>query len=225
MLFLVVLVAICDEIDKIDPRVREIFDEFVEISPPTPHHRRKILDFHAKSMKLTPSIVETEWSDILNRISDSCHGYVGIDIVNLCESAQLYAQLRHFTPSTFQPRTVNVEPMDDSIYPVDFKSALSTIRPHFVQDVVASIPSRKFSRIVSLIILAFSFALELMNSSWFISNMVLNVDVKWEDIGGLDEVKHQLQEVVIWPYLHEKVKRYSIFYFFGSSHRHSNRLI
>ena len=148
--------------DMIDPALRRPgrFDREIYLPVPDTKARLEIFQVHSRGMPLS--------SDVdLQRLSELSSGYVGADIENLCREAGINS-LTNILPDMEQDSVSDAA----QSFPVevgmeDFLSALRSIHPSAIREIVAEIPK-----------------------------------TSWDDVGGLEDVKNDLIESVIWPMKH-----------------------
>lgn len=83
------------------------------------------------------------------------------------------------------------------------QSALQCIRQKMdIIDIEAETIDTQILEAMSITQDHFKFAMETINPSSLRQNHVEVPNIKWEDIGGLEEVKKQLQEMILFPIEH-----------------------
>ena len=148
--------------DMIDPALRRPgrFDREIHLPVPDTKSRLEIFQVHSRGMPLSNDVD-------LQRLSDLSSGYMGADIGNLCREAAINS-LTDILPDMEQDFTSDVAhsfPVEVNME--DFLSALRSIHPSAIREIVAEIPK-----------------------------------ISWDDVGGLEDVKNDLIESVIWPMKH-----------------------
>jgi transitional endoplasmic reticulum ATPase len=103
---------------------------------------------------------------ILEKISQSTHGFVGADLEALVKEAAFHVLRRNFPKLDYHGENkISAEVLRKlEIKYSDFTEALKHIRPSAMREFLVEVP-----------------------------------DVKWNDIGGLSEIKQDLTEMVEWP--------------------------
>jgi transitional endoplasmic reticulum ATPase len=124
----------------------------------------------------------------LELISKDTHGYVGADLAALCTEAALQCIREKMDIIDLEDETIDAEILNSMAVTNDhFKTALGTSNPSALRETVSSV----------LIYTFYLFFIGLLTSS---CNQVVEVpNVSWEDIGGLENVKRELQEVNTCP--------------------------
>jgi transitional endoplasmic reticulum ATPase len=120
----------------------------------------------------------------LELISKDTHGYVGADLAALCTEAALQCIREKMDIIDLEDETIDAEILNSMAVTNDhFKTALGTSNPSALRETVSSV----------LIYTFYLFFIRVLISS---CNQVVEVpNVSWEDIGGLENVKRELQEV------------------------------
>ena len=148
--------------DMIDPALRRPgrFDREIYLPVPDTKARLEIFQVHSRGMPLSNDVD-------LQKLSELSSGYVGADIENLCREAGINS-LTNILPDMEQDSVSDAAhgfPVEVGME--DFLSALRSIHPSAIREIVAEIPK-----------------------------------TSWDDVGGLEDVKNDLIESVIWPMKH-----------------------
>lgn len=146
----VVVIAATNRPDALDPALRRAgrFDREIEIGIPTENKRREILQ------RMLTSIPHSITEEELTQIASVTHGYVGADLQSICREAAIHAlqrwqkQLQTRTMESKEEKTA-----DDSassspsssfdsllICHSDLVSAVSSVRPSAMREVVLDVP-------------------------------------------------------------------------------------
>ena len=178
----VVVMAATNRLNSIDIALRRFdrFDHEIEIGMPDAIERLEILRILTRNMKLAEDVD-------LEQIASESHDYVGSDLVLLCSEAALQ-QIREKTDLIdLEDDTIDAEVMDSLAITMDnFRHALDKSNPsiyNFRYDVGESDP-------------------RLQNKPSALRPEVPNIS--WNDIGGLEEAKRELQELVLYPMEHRE---------------------
>lgn len=136
----VVVIGTTNRVDSLDEALRRPgrFDRELYFGPPDAPDRREILKIHSREMPLTHAAEHA-----LNEIADSAAGYVGADLMELCREAGLSALRRAIdqkkdTSSFIKPREIHVDT-------VDFKAALTKVKPSASRFVLARTSNHKLA--------------------------------------------------------------------------------
>ncbi|MEO2154785.1 MAG: CDC48 family AAA ATPase, partial [Nanoarchaeota archaeon] len=181
----VIVIAATNRPDSIDPALRRPgrFDREIEIGVPNEKGRLEILRIHTRNVPLGKKVIkdgkedyelldEKEREELLKKLAEVTHGYVGADLAALVKEAAMNA-VRRVLPELLQLKRRDEdekpEVSEDILKKLvvteeDFKEALKFVRPSAMREVLVEVPK-----------------------------------VKWSDIGGLDNVKQELKEAVEWP--------------------------
>jgi transitional endoplasmic reticulum ATPase len=164
----IIVIGATNRINDVDIALRRPgrFDREIEISVPNKEGRFEILLIHTRGMPLH--------SDIdLKFIAEKTHGFVGADIESLVKEAAMLA-IRELIPAIDLEHPIPEEIlMKLEINLNHFLSALNTIEPSALREVLISKPSET-----------------------------------WDEVGGLDNAKQQLREIIEWPLKYPKFYRY-----------------
>jgi transitional endoplasmic reticulum ATPase len=169
----VVVMAATNRPDDLDEALRRPgrFDRELKINPPTDDGRKEILKIHTRNMPLDNR------EEILDEFSKKTLGYTGADLEVLCKEAALRAV------KPFYKELVNFGEEEDS---EDGKMDLRK------QELLAQVVVTKEH---------FSYAMKIVEPSAMREVLIKKPNVKWTDIGGLEDVKDKLQELVELPLL------------------------
>lgn len=173
-------------------------DVELEVGIPTEVQRTAILRGVLRSFLQLPESQSEEnalsakysWYSEMGAVSKQCHGYVGSDLLLLCKEAIAAAAQRSQLVST-------VAHSDDSADPAE---ALAASLEQLTLD-----GSRTGSWTEVVRTQDFLDALPRVRPSAIRELTVEVPKVRWLDIGGMDEVKQSLREVVEWPLQHPEV--------------------
>lgn len=155
----IIVIGATNRVNDIDPALRRPgrFDREIEIGVPDTDGRHEILLIHTRGMPLDKDVD-------LRLIAEKTHGFVGADVEALAKEAAMLA-IREILPQINLDKPIPPEIlMDLQINMKNFQSALNSIEPSALREVLISQPSET-----------------------------------WEDIGGLEDAKQQLREVIEWP--------------------------
>jgi transitional endoplasmic reticulum ATPase len=168
------------------------FDRELEIAIPDEDGRLEILNIKTKDMQIS--------SDVdLFQIARDTHGYVGADL----QQVTLEAALQCIRSNIGNIDVDSEEPIPDEVLDkllVDndhFMHALSVCDPSTLRDNKVEVRFSVLLRSLFLVGHSCSHGIRVCRS------IFLQVpDVKWADIGGLEDTKRELQEMVRYPIEH-----------------------
>ncbi|MFW9940563.1 MAG: CDC48 family AAA ATPase [Candidatus Thorarchaeota archaeon] len=155
----IIVIGATNRVNDIDPALRRPgrFDREIEIGVPDTDGRYEILLIHTRGMPLHGDVD-------LRSIAEKTHGFVGADVEALAKEAAMLA-IRELLPKIDLDKQIPPEILIDlQIEMKNFQSALNSIEPSALREVLISQPTET-----------------------------------WEDIGGLEEAKQQLREIIEWP--------------------------
>ncbi|XP_063413752.1 ATPase family gene 2 protein homolog A-like [Mytilus trossulus] len=132
----IMVVAACCVPDQIDPALRRPgrFDKEIEVGVPTSQDRREILQ---KLLQKVPNTLEKE---IILKIADKAHGFVGADLASVCQQASLNSLKRTLKNRGNQMVSVSVTKDDISV-------AMTMVQPSGMREVQLEIPQVLWSDI------------------------------------------------------------------------------
>lgn len=217
----VLVIAATNRPDTIDPALRRPgrFDKEVEIGVPTSKGRHDILKYLLCSMK--HNLQEGE----ILELAAGTHGFVGADLSSLCHEAALAALRRSMQlkpdPSASSPTKAQsissmvTSPRDNENNEVSPKrvnpsasgiGSLCTALESVQLDSEVSQGPEDLDKIREAALTVnlddFKVAKTRVRPSAMREVMLEIPEVRWSDIGGMEDVKQQLQEAVIWPQKH-----------------------
>jgi transitional endoplasmic reticulum ATPase len=164
----IIVIGATNRINDVDIALRRPgrFDREIEISVPNKEGRYEILLIHTRGMPLHNDVE-------LKFIAEKTHGFVGADIESLVKEAAMLA-IRELIPAIDLEHPIPEEILIKLEINLDhFLSALNTIEPSALREVLISKPSET-----------------------------------WDDVGGLDNAKQQLREIIEWPLKYPKFYKY-----------------
>jgi len=128
----------------------------------------------------------------LERICKDTHGYVGADLAALCTEAALQCIREKMDVIDLEDETIDAEILNSmAVTNEHFQTALGTSNPSALRETV--------SLIFSCFLFMTPTKSHLILTMQLFSEQVVEVpNVSWEDIGGLENVKRELQEVCLW---------------------------
>ena len=179
----IVVLATTNRPDAVDVGLRRPgrFDRELEVSAPDPQQRLEILKSHLGTIKhdLTDDIIrETAWT---------MHGFVGADIAQLVRDAASNAMRRIIIE---QQRNEN-----------DISGALSSLQLSVETDNTMDSPALSKNK-NSVTIEDFIVAKNRARPSAMRDINVEISNVSWDDVGGQDDTKNSLKELVEWAETH-----------------------
>jgi transitional endoplasmic reticulum ATPase len=182
----VIVIGATNRPDSIDPALRRPgrFDREIEIGVPDTKGRLEILKIHTRNVPLAKKVVkdgkesfellnEKEREELLKKIAEVTYGYVGADLAALVKEAAMNA-VRRVLPELLSIRR-SKEDEEEKEVNRELLEKLVVTEDDFKQ------------------------ALKFVRPSAMREVLVEVPKVKWEDIGGLENVKQELREAVEWP--------------------------
>ncbi|GAX73043.1 hypothetical protein CEUSTIGMA_g496.t1 [Chlamydomonas eustigma] len=181
-----VVIAATNRPNALDPALRRPgrLDREVMVSVPSALGREQILRIHTSGLTLSPDLD-------LSKVAESCHGYSGADLAALAREAAMHA----LTASAENVLTGQAWMSDTAQKQMQGASYVAA-----QQDSATSIGILSAAD--------FAVAMRKVGPSIARGAAVEVSPVRWDEVGGLEEVKRRLQQAVEWPLQHpEAFKR------------------
>ena len=142
-----ILMATTNRIQAIDPAFRRPgrFEEEIFVGPPGEAARAEILSIHTREMPLS-----TAAQAAIDGVASNTGGFVGADLMHLARSAGLEAADRLARGREGFELADSLADTDLSVETEDFESALRTVRPSVLRDVVTRTERVTWDRIAGL---------------------------------------------------------------------------
>lgn len=142
-----ILMATTNRIQAIDPAFRRPgrFEEEIFVGPPGEAARAEILSIHTREMPLSVAA-----GAALGDVAAAAGGFVGADLMHLARSAGLEAAERLARGREGFELADSLADADLSVEAEDFESALRTVRPSVLRDVVTRTERVTWDRIAGL---------------------------------------------------------------------------
>lgn len=142
-----ILMATTNRIQAIDPAFRRPgrFEEEIFVGPPGESARAEILSIHTREMPLSAAA-----GAAIDDVAASTGGFVGADLMHLARSAGLEAADRLARGREGFELADSLADVDLSVEAEDFESALRTVRPSVLRDVVTRTERVAWDRIAGL---------------------------------------------------------------------------
>lgn len=142
-----ILMATTNRIQAIDPAFRRPgrFEEEIFVGPPGEAARAEILSIHTREMPLSAAA-----GAAIDDVAASTGGFVGADLMHLARSAGLEAADRLARGREGFELADSLADTDIAVETEDFESALRTVRPSVLRDVVTRTERVAWDRIAGL---------------------------------------------------------------------------
>lgn len=142
-----ILMATTNRIQAIDPAFRRPgrFEEEIFVGPPGEAARAEILSIHTREMPLSAAAQAA-----IDGVASNTGGFVGADLMHLARSAGLEAADRLARGREGFELADSLADTDLSVETEDFESALRTVRPSVLRDVVTRTERVTWDRIAGL---------------------------------------------------------------------------
>ncbi|KAK6023218.1 ATPase, AAA family [Ostertagia ostertagi] len=178
----VVVIAATNRPNSIDAALRRFgrFDREIDIGIPDAVGRLEVLRIHTKNMKLADDVD-------LEQDCNECHGYVGADLASLCSEAALQ-QIRE---------KMDLIDLEDDTIDAEVLNSLAVSMENFR---VCARHGSWFHCFLNTQF--FSLPMGKSSPSALRETVVETPNITWDDIGGLQNVKRELQELVQYPVEH-----------------------
>jgi transitional endoplasmic reticulum ATPase len=182
----VVVMAATNRPDDLDEALRRPgrFDRELRINPPTEKGRKEILEIHARNMPIEDK------DELLAEIAKKTIGFTGADLEVLCKEAAL-----HSVKPFYNDLMKLSEEMENS--GVD----ANTDKEDAVSKEEKEIFRKREDLLNNLIVKRedFMYAMRTVEPSAMREVLIQKPHVNWEDVGGLEEAKAKLRELVELP--------------------------
>jgi transitional endoplasmic reticulum ATPase len=175
----VVVMAATNRPDDLDEALRRPgrFDREIRINPPSEEGRKEILKIHTRNMPLEGR------EEIINNMSGKTLGYTGADLEVICKEAALRS----------------VKPL--------YKEIISLGEQEEYSGSNEEIKEKKQGILAKILVTQedFEYALKNVEPSAMREVLINKPHVKWDDVGGLEEAKEKLKELVELPLKHPEL--------------------
>ncbi|KAL0805371.1 hypothetical protein Bca101_097862 [Brassica carinata] len=189
----VIVMGATNRPNSIDPALRRFgrFDREIDIGVPDEIGRLEVLRIHTKNMKLAEDVD-------LERVSKDTHGYVGADLAALCTEAALQCIREKMDVIDLEDEEIDAEILNSmAVTNEHFQTALGNSNPSALRE-TKCVKVKTDGVSYQTVIFSYIQVVEVPN-------------VSWEDIGGLENVKRELQETVQYPVEHpEKFEKFGM---------------
>jgi AAA family ATPase len=166
----VAIIAATNRIASIDSTLRRAgrLGTEIEIGVPARHDRRDIFDVLLRRCCPSHALGDAD----IEHVASVTHGYVGADLMSVCQHAVLscYRRCRAASSGASSSSSLGdggAQLLALAVSRADMDQALSEVGPSAMREVAIDVPA-----------------------------------VRWHDIGGNEEIKQQLKEAVTWPLQH-----------------------
>ena len=178
----VVVMAATNRPDDLDEALRRPgrFDRELRINPPTEEGRKKILGIHTRNMPLEDK------ESILTEFSNKTMGYTGADLEVLCKEAALHS---------VKPYYSEIMNLADEMEQLDVEEKSEKEEKEVLE---------KRNKLLNNLLVRredFVYAMKMVEPSAMREVLIKKPRVKWSDIGGLEDAKDKLRELVELPLL------------------------
>jgi len=165
------------------------FDRELKINPPTEKGRKEILEIHARNMPIENR------DELLTEISNKTMGFTGADLEVLCKEAALHS-IKPFYDEIIK---LSEEIENKGIDTEELSKEDNKMKTKDEKEII----QRQESLLSNLVVKRedFVYAMKMVEPSAMREVLINKPNVKWEDIGGLEEVKEKLKEMVELPLL------------------------
>lgn len=186
-----VVMAATNRPDDLDEALRRPgrFDRELKINPPTEKGRKEILEIHARNMPIENR------DELLTEISNKTMGFTGADLEVLCKEAALHS-IKPFYDEIIK---LSEEIENKGIDTEELSKEDNKMKTKDEKEII----QRQESLLSNLVVKRedFVYAMKMVEPSAMREVLINKPNVKWEDIGGLEEVKEKLKEMVELPLL------------------------
>ncbi len=182
----VVVMAATNRPDDLDEALRRPgrFDRELKINPPTEKGRKEILEIHTRNMPLENK------DEILEEFANKTLGYTGADLEMICKEAALHSVKPYYSEMMNLAEEMENSGIEDSNLQ---KQNLSNKEKELLE--------RRENLLKNLIVKKqdFVYAMKMVEPSAMREVLINRPNTKWTDIGGLENAKEKLRELVELP--------------------------
>ncbi|CAK8988509.1 Cell division cycle protein 48 homolog (Valosin-containing protein homolog) (VCP), partial [Durusdinium trenchii] len=181
----VVVIAATNRPNTIDAALRRFgrFDRELDIGVPDDNGRLEILRIHCKNMKLATDV---KLEDGTAEVASNTHGFVGADLAQLCTEAALTC-IRGLVRQPERGEKMDLIDLEEETIDAEILDSMAVSQEHFKS------------------------AMGTVNPSSLRETVVEVPNIKWDDIGGLEDTKRSLQETILYPIDHpEKFEKFGM---------------
>ncbi|KAF3789368.1 Cell division cycle protein [Nymphaea thermarum] len=204
----VVVIGATNRRNSIDPALRRFgrFDREIDIGVPDEAGRLEVLRIHTRNMKLSDDVD-------LEKIARETHGHVGADLAALCTEAAMQCIREKMDVIDLEDESIDAEILNSiAVTNEHFMTALATSNPSALRETLSSRPFTNIATRVSKAVEDFPspyFCWERSRHDPLFFCLIMQVvevpSISWDDIGGLQNVKRELQETVQYPVEHPEM--------------------
>ncbi|MBD3312126.1 CDC48 family AAA ATPase [archaeon] len=215
----VVVIGATNRHNSIDPALRRPgrFDREIEIGVPDKAGREKILQIHTRNMPLYNKRMAIKHLDTTNENKEllvkAYNNAKKKDFENIIQELDKNAKLKRLLKRAFNdPKVVNIKQLSritHGFVGADLEALCKEAAMNVLRRILPEIKLKDKERVSQddlkkLIVTNNDFkeALKLVRPSAMREVLVEVPSVKWDDIGGLEDTKKQLREMVEWPLEH-----------------------
>lgn len=162
----VLVLAATTDLSQIDENLRRPGRLEYEVEMPVPNSKAR-----AQILKITSGLTKDTIHDILERLAERTHGFVGADLDRLVQVAVDKATARivaEYLDESLEVANVAFQPKSEikvEVSATDLDKALIEVRPTAMREIFLETPK-----------------------------------VRWSDVGGQHKIKHFLEQAVRWPF-------------------------
>ena len=185
----VVVMAATNRPDDLDEALRRPgrFDRELRINPPTEEGRRKILEIHTRNMPLEDK------EAILTEFSNKTIGFTGADLEVLGKEAALHSVKPFYADIMSLAEDMENQGIEDK-----------NLKEGEVLSIEEKEIMEKREKVLSNLVVRradFVYAMKMVEPSAMREVLIKKPNIKWTDIGGLQDAKDKLRELVELPLL------------------------
>jgi len=183
----VVVMAATNRPDDLDEALRRPgrFDRELKINPPTEKGRKEILEIHSRRMPIDNR--ET----LLTEIANKTMGFTGADLEVLCKEAALHSIkpiYKEIVKLSEEMEDKGVEELQAGKEKTKEEKEIFNKREALLNNLVVRRED-------------FVYAMRMVEPSAMREVLITKPNIKWEDVGGLEDAKDKLRELIELPLL------------------------
>ena len=189
----VVVMAATNRPDDLDEALRRPgrFDRELKINPPTEKGRKKILEIHTRNMPIHNR------EELLTEIANKTIGFTGADLEVLCKEAALHSVKPFYNDIMKLSEEIENKGLEAECLDKDNAKSKDELEFFAKREVLLK----------NLIVKRedFVYAMKMVEPSAMREVLINKPNIKWSDVGGLEDAKEKLRDLVELPLLHPEL--------------------
>jgi transitional endoplasmic reticulum ATPase len=184
-----VVMAATNRPDDLDEALRRPgrFDRELKINPPSEKGRKEILEIHSRSMPIENR------DELLAELANKTLGFTGADLEMLCKEAALHSIKPFYNEimklsEEIEDKGLEINELNEGVGKNKEEKEMIVKREELLNNLVVKRDD-------------FVYAMKMVEPSAMREVLINKPNIHWDDVGGLDEAKEKLKELVELPLL------------------------